>query len=335
MRASLYGIIAAFGLLVSSIIPATANTLSICNNTSVIVDVAIGIKVDGSFATQGWTRLFPTGCEQVLADDLNADQHFVHLRPLEIYGNVDLNGIGDASLCVRVEDFLIGAAENCDRDGQTVASFTILEPVPRGDGLQATIEEAGDKSSEAIKIAAEQRLFLLMGHDVGSVDGKAGRRTNAARQAVLEEAGSETTLSLEALITHIEKLYTAMPVTLCNETLDLVAASLGLAPLGNRENLTTQGWFVIPPRACSQPVRQLLKPGSYYVHAKAIDRVGMPIERGGAPLTWDGDTTLCTKNTEFKLLGQGACESRSLSSTGFAKHEAKAGVPPIIRFTAP
>ena len=65
--------------------PAHAD-LRLCNRTSYVLDLALGLEEKDTAATRGWFRVDPGQCRGVLWGTIEADQVYVFARALAVYG---------------------------------------------------------------------------------------------------------------------------------------------------------------------------------------------------------------------------------------------------------
>lgn len=306
--------------------------LDLCNQSSFAADVAIGLEVSTGAATQGWFRVLPGACRQVLNEGLGAQRHLLHVRPLALYGTPPDKEPGVTRLCVRDTDFLIAGANECAREGQFMADFVAVEPVIIGERRQVAIDEAAGFDLGTARIAGLQRLLGLAGYDAGTIDGLRGARTAAAITTFASDAGLEKdNLSgiMTNLVGRIEKGQVDSVPQFCNETLNRIMFSIGL-PTGKR--VETRGWFEVAPGNCARPLSSTLSGQKLYVFAEAVDNAGAGILSKGRPVMWTGETTLCTKNLEFSIRDHDACEARGLTARGFMEFTVPEGRDLIIPF---
>ena len=66
--------------------PAFAD-LRLCNRTSYVLDLALGLEDKGSAASRGWFRVEPGQCRIVLQGAIEAEHLYVHARALALYGS--------------------------------------------------------------------------------------------------------------------------------------------------------------------------------------------------------------------------------------------------------
>src|SRR5262249_28817696 len=99
---------AAGGILVCALgaSPARAD-LQLCNRTSYVLDLALGLEDKGTVATRGWFHVDPGQCRVVLTGVVEAERVYLHARALSIYGPTPMPQSGHADLCVADGNFVI------------------------------------------------------------------------------------------------------------------------------------------------------------------------------------------------------------------------------------
>jgi uncharacterized membrane protein len=102
----------------------------------------------------------------------------------------------------------------------------------------------------------------------------------------------------------------------------------------DRTTIVTRGWYRVEPGKCTRP-EVLTRARRVYSYAEAVDADGQLVKRGGKPLTWGGRVMLCTRETAFELSDQKECNSRGLSTAGFASVELAAQGGTTLRFKEP
>ena len=98
--------------------PAFAD-LRLCNRTSYVLDLALGLEDKGSAASRGWFRVEPGACKTVLQGALEAEKVYVHARALTAYGASPLPQAGHADFCVADTNFIIAGAKACNSRNQS------------------------------------------------------------------------------------------------------------------------------------------------------------------------------------------------------------------------
>lgn len=291
--------------------------LDLCNLSSYAADVAIGLEVSTGAATQGWFRVLPGECREVLQEGLGAKRHLLHVRPLDLYGTPPRTEAGAIRLCVRDADFVIAGATECAREGQFMAEFVAVDPIVANDRRQVAIDEAAGFERAEARTAGLQRLLGLAGYDAGAVDGVKGSRTASAITTFVDDAGVDRSDTLAIMVALIERISTgrvdAAP-KFCNETLNRVMFAVGV-PIGKA--VETRGWYQVSPGNCARPLATTLAGQTLHVFAEAVDSAGAAILARGVPIAWTGDKALCTKNLEFRIRSHANCEARGLTTRGF------------------
>lgn len=110
-----------FGLAIAFLIaaaPARAN-FTVCNKTEHPLAVAIG-RLDGkSWISEGWWRVAPKGCTDILRGELKARYYYLRSVHLGVDGAWD----GNRLFCVSRGNFTIKGRDNCAKRGYAQAGF--------------------------------------------------------------------------------------------------------------------------------------------------------------------------------------------------------------------
>jgi uncharacterized membrane protein len=312
--------------------PARAD-LQLCNRMSYVVETALGIEDKGTAATRGWFRIDPGQCRVVLQGEVQAETLLVHARALPVYGASPLPHGGHADLCVGQDNFVLAGARNCTaRSGQKLARFTQVKPSETDKGLTVYLAEEAEYTDDQARDAAIQRLLNIAGYDVSPIDGIRGAKTDAALLQFI--ADNKLTATAAGRSDFFDVLIAAAQrpegtgFVWCNETSHVVMAALGVQESGA---VVTRGWYRVDPGKCLRPevkgqVRKL------YSFAEAIGADGQPVRRAERPLTWGGETILCTRNVKFELIDHKDCAGQGLTAAGFAMVELSGRAGTRLRF---
>jgi len=312
--------------------PARAD-LQLCNRMSYVVETALGIEDKGAAATRGWFRIDPGQCRVVLQGEVQAETLLVHARALPVYGASPLPQGGHADLCVAQDNFVLAAARTCTaRTGQKLARFTQVKPSETDKGLTIYLAEEAEYSDDQARDAAIQRLLNIAGYDVSPIDGIRGAKTDAALLQFIADNKLAPTAAgrsdfFDVLIAAAQRPE-GTGFVWCNETSHVVMAALGVQESGA---VVTRGWYRVDPGKCLRPevkgqVRKL------FSFAEAIGANGQPVQRAERPLSWGGETILCTRNVKFELIDHKDCAGQGLTAAGFATVELSGRSGTRLRF---
>jgi uncharacterized membrane protein len=303
--------------LALSALPARAD-LQLCNRTSYVLDLALGLEDKSAVATRGWFRLDPGQCRAVLTGAIEAEHIYVHARALAVYGAAPMPQTGHADFCIADGNFVIAGAKTCPRTGERLARFTAVEPSASEQGLTASLAEEADYDPEQARLAGVQRLLVVAGYDANPVDGIAGKKTDSALAQFLKDhrlaADAATAPNFFDLMVEALRQSDGIGFSWCNDTAYTAMAALGV---DERNSVVTRGWYRVEPGKCVKPdlagdVRRV------YSFAEAVDKDGRTVNRGDKPLAWGGTATLCTRDMRFEIADQADCPGRGLAATGFA-----------------
>jgi len=297
--------------------PARAD-LQLCNRTSYVLDLALGLEDKGAFATRGWFHVDPGQCRIVLAGAIEAERVYLHARAPSIYGPAPMPQSGHADLCVADGNFVIAGARTCPRGGQRLVRFTAVQPSESDKGLTASLAEEAEYTPEQARFAGIQRLLVVAGYDANPIDGIEGKKTEAALGQFLKDrrlpADAAAAPNFFDVLLDAVKQSDGIGFSWCNETAHTVMAALATDEKGA---MVSRGWYRVEPGKCVKPelaggVRRV------YSFAEAVDKDGQTIKRGDKALAWGGPTTLCTRNVRFEITDHTDCPGRGLTAAGFA-----------------
>jgi uncharacterized membrane protein len=294
--------------------------LQLCNRTSYVLDLALGLETKDGAATRGWFRVDPGQCRSVLQGAIEADHTYVHARPHAVYRQPPLPLARHARLCVAEGNFVIAGANRCPSSGQYLADFTAVNP-SRDEGggvMTASISEQAGYDAVQARLAAMQRLLTIAGYDAEPVDGLEGKKTEAAlaqflRDRKLEPEAAKAPSFIDTLVTAARGAERG-GFSWCNDTTHVVMAALGAEENGG---IVTRGWYRVTPGRCLKP-DLTGSPHRVYSFAEAVDDDGQVIRRADRGVTWGGPVTLCTRPLKFELSEQRDCVRRGLAAAGFA-----------------
>lgn len=314
--------------------PARAD-LKLCNRTSYVLDLALGLEEKESAATRGWFRVDPGQCRVVLQGAIEADGVFVHSRALDVYGSSPMPQAGHVDLCVADGNFVIAGARSCSaRKGQRLVRFTAVKPLDTDQGSSVALAEEAEYGDEQARLAGIQRLLGLAGYDVSPIDGIAGKKTDVALIQFLKDHQLPTEAVLAPsffeLLADAAKRSGGSGFSWCNDTGFTVMAALGLEESGT---IVTRGWYRIEPGKCLKP-EVAGKPQRLYSFAEAVDTDGQAVKRADGVLSWGGATMLCTRPARFEVNEHTDCVGTGLSASGFALVDLRTA-DPVLRLREP
>jgi len=310
--------------------------LEICNNTSFVVEAAIGVESKGATATRGWFRIDPGTCRPVLRGEVSADHIFMHARALALYGVLQPLNPSHVDLCAGTEDFLIAGARKCTQPGGRLFPFAEMRPGKSGKNATLYVAESAGYEPEQARIAAIQRLLTLAGFDAEPVDGSFGAKGEAALAAFLKSKALTEQAMLRSdffdVLLAAARDGGAPGLLWCNDTKYSVMAALAIE---DNAVIATRGWWSIAPGACLRPELPRRISGRLFSFAEAVDSSGAIVEVKGRPLSWGGKEKLCVKNIRFEIRDHRNCEAQGLDVKAFVPIDLSPASGATIRFREP
>ena len=307
----------------------------LCNETSYVLDAAIGVTKDGKISTQGWFRVNPGACKVLIKDKLKKQPLYLYTRTPKLYDQVLRKYSGGRQFCISNADFMLSNAEKCSGPAQKKVPFLEIKPETADWTTWLTGETAFKLDSAGW--AGVQRLLAMLGYDIGTIDGVNGAQTKRALEdfltktklAVKKKTGTEV---FNALFASVLARQDNVGLKICNETRYLIWTAIG----GREEkSIVTRGWYKISPGECIRPIRKPLNGQMIFSYSEAVDKNGPAMMEGNIPLVWDGDDKLCTSNSRFTIREQGNCAKRGLNETAFRRIDLGGAKSWTIRYTEP
>jgi len=226
-------VFAAFALLLVGLLyvaPAQA-ALEFCNRSSYLLDAAAAQEVDEGWQVEGWFKINPGDCINVVEDDLGDVEYYAFARTRAAHGASRRLTSGDRMLCIDTGDFQFVSADGCTGRGLQKVEFSRIDTGGAADWT-ATFSESGNFDNKRARIAGAQRLLRELGHEAGAVDGYSGGRTTKAIKAFqkangLKATGSVDSMLFAALEAAGERRQRRSGFHFCNDTQRLIWASIG------------------------------------------------------------------------------------------------------------
>jgi uncharacterized membrane protein len=122
-------------------LPAHAD-LKLCNKTTSNVGVAIGYKDQNGWATEGWWKVLPQKCLQLISGPLIARYYYVFALDYDKGGSWG----GKSMMCTRDKVFTIRGIEDCEGRSFTKTGFF---EVDTGEEADWTVSLSGEKTTQA------------------------------------------------------------------------------------------------------------------------------------------------------------------------------------------
>jgi uncharacterized membrane protein len=101
-------VLGASACLLATALPALAD-FTVCNKTRHTAVVAIGFKAGDEWASEGWWRVKPQACRNILKGKLKTRYYFLHAAQEGVDGDWD----GMRTFCVKAKNFSIRGRKDC------------------------------------------------------------------------------------------------------------------------------------------------------------------------------------------------------------------------------
>lgn len=309
----------------------------LCNETSYVVNAAIGVQSRGDVTTRGWFEVLPGQCRVVVQGPLDADKYYFFSRVPSYYDIAVTRFESGVRLCVGTGDFLIAGATQCSDPSHKLERFIEVQPRSEGDDWELALAEEAQFDRERAALAGAQRLLGMLGYQPGRIDGVAGDLTNTALDSFISATGlgnvGRTGPEVyRALVAELRAKQAGVGLQVCNETRHLVWTALGIPEDGQ---LVSRGWYKIGAGECVRPHKMPLDGSAIFSFGEAVDESGPIISVDNIPLIWDGDTLLCTQSTRFSVTDHENCDAKGMTPTRFRRIDLGGARSWTIRYTEP
>ncbi len=298
-------------LILASLSPAHAS-LKLCNRTSYVIYAATGQLSGSDMISQGWTRIAPGACEDVIKSDLTAQSYYLYGRSSRAHSGEPRAWNGAINLCVRDTNFQfrVPFGARCPDAGYELPFAQINTHHMRT--WTATFREQPDLASmQAAERAGLKRLLGDIGVRNTGNDKQLGDALAGIRKKLHLQDG--TPALFNALETEAMKSAVPAGYTLCNDSDRPFYAALGMQ---KGAIFSSRGWWTVAAGSCSHLI----------TNPVAGQKVWLRVERDkGAPLV-AGPMTFCVTGIEFDVQGRDKCAKRGLIEAGFAETNSR-GLP--------
>jgi uncharacterized membrane protein len=298
----------------------------LCNETSFILEAAIGRPDANSIVVEGWTRLRPGECRIALPAPLVPGNHFVMARSSSSHRQGQRVWGGEVPLCADVTgSFAVESPTNCAAMGLEQKNFRTVQIENRRNWTTRFTEREpyGIKKSQS---AGLQRLLLDAGIANTPIDGHLGRRTRGAIIAFLKANNLPTNTPDSTVMDILEEIAgnraRDVGMTICNRTPHKIWTAIGRRRGNGWES---RGWWQLGSDACARAVDESLIPTAHYVFAE------METPDGLIPLK-DASHAFCISRSKFAIVGRQGCEVRAYKEADFIETEAPVNGQLIYEF---
>ena len=305
-----------------------------CNETSYVLMSAIGMESGGgSMESQGWFRLYPGFCTEILAELEKGQRYYVYARSVGAYRGAPKIFGGNETLCISLKEndrFHITDTIPCREHGYEKTGFLPVH-IAGGSKRSTFSEQRTYPTRRHMMVAGTQRLLNENGFDVGEIDGYAGQTTLRAikefqKAHEIRVTGVISQYLFDNLVRVAKSRVAEKGMWLCNKTKHILWSAFGHKTFGPKSEYESMGWIKLPPDGCRRVLHERLGRDIYYAYAEVIDEGGVLAREKGRDLLWAGDFPMCVHRTLFRIRGRADCEKRKYREVHFRKIET-GGVP--------
>ena len=311
--------------------PANA-ALRLCNQTSYVLYAATGFKTDTGAASQGWTRVAPGDCRDVLKKPLGAMPYYLYARSSTGHSGEARVWGGQFPLCVKDSNFALNTtAASCGDDAYAVP-FSPVDTHGQPSWTTTLTESSDIASLDAARRAGIDRLLGDLGYKFGDDDGRQKALAKFRRRVNLVANADDADL-FDAMETEAMKITSPAGYSVCNDTAGVIWTALAFR---DGKQTLTAGWWKVPPGGCAHALTQPLHIDSVYLHAEGHNKPGLV----------GGRDKFCVANITFQTMDTGNCAAHGLSAasftptntkdvSGYTAHVGESGLEPPLQTGTP
>jgi uncharacterized membrane protein len=285
--------------------PASA-ALKLCNQTSYVLYAATGAASDITTSTQGWTRVVPGDCRDLLKTPLASTRYYLYARSSQAHTGEPRAWGGQFPLCVKDTDFALTtplSATSC-MDGEAFTlPFSAIDTHGMASWTATLTETTAIASLDDARRAGINRLLGDLGYTFRDDDGRDTALAKFRRRMKIVANARDADL-FDAMETEAIKTASPAGYSICNDTAGVIWAALAFQ---QGKDTLTAGWWMVRPGGCTHALIQPLNIDRVYVHAEGHNR---PALVGGAD-------KFCVANITFQTKDNSKCAARGLSTAGF------------------
>lgn len=291
---------------------AQAEGWNLCNNTSFIIEAAVGHPQEKGIVVDGWVKVRPGTCKTALRGPLEPKIHFLYARTSSAHRGGTREWGGETELCVDpTGSFSLESPPECASMGLEARGFRPVAITKRTSWTN-TFREVDDYNQERAQAAGLQRLLEEAGVVSGAIDGHIGHKTRAAIGSFLEKNGLPSSTSDEDLIDFLEQVAKDrgrhLGMTLCNRTDNRIWSAIARRGTSGWES---RGWWMLEAGACARVIDKALRGSDFYVYGE--------MEDGSKVRTLSkASDAFCVGQSKFAITGRDECEASAYRTALFA-----------------
>jgi uncharacterized membrane protein len=280
--------------------------LIVCNQTSYVIDTAIGYQERLDAVTRGWARIVPGKCANIYPLPLNGPAYYLYAKSSQMHSGPGRAWGGNVRLCARDGNFTLHqplVMETCPEDA-FIVPFSRVDPKGKHDWSTVLTESPQLSSFELARQAGIVRLLIDAGYKITDTKSAEGALAAfRARMHLSAKAGNADLFS--ALETAAMKAAVPSGYSICNDSSGEIYAAIGFQ---EGRDWTSQGWWKVEAGACARVITQALH----------YDKVYLFVEGAKNPRLVSGPEKFCVADVEYETSQRQNCRSTGKTEEGFA-----------------
>lgn len=291
-------------------IPAHA-ALTVCNQTSYVIETAVGYQAKTEAITQGWARIVPGKCAGIFPEPLTSPAYYLYAKSSQAHSGPARAWGGKVRLCAKATNFVLHQPlimDTCPEDS-FIMPFSRVDTHGKRDWSETLTESSKLSSLDLARQAGIVRLLIDSGYKI--VDAKSADKALKSfyqRMKIGPHVSNDDLFN--ALETAALKSAAPMGYSICNDSSGEIYAAIGLQ---NGKEMQSRGWWKVAPGACARAITQPL----------AADRIFLLAQTRSNPRLVSGPEKFCIADIEYETSLRQNCASKGLTEAGFAATQTK------------
>jgi uncharacterized membrane protein len=280
--------------------------LTVCNQTSYVLDTAVGYQAKTEAVTQGWARIIPGKCADIFPQPLSSQAYYLYARSSQAHSGPAREWGGKIRLCAKTTNFTLHQPlimDTCPEDS-FIMPFSRIETHGKRDWTTTLTEQPGITSFDLARQAGIVRLLIDAGYKITDADSATGALAAFYKRMKLGPHASIADL-FDALQIAALKSAAPMGYSICNDGASQIYAAIGMQ---NGTDLVSRGWWKVAPGSCAKALAQPL----------AYDKIYLLVEGHNNPRLVTGPEKFCIADVEYETPQRKDCAAKGLSEAGFA-----------------
>jgi uncharacterized membrane protein len=285
--------------------------LTVCNQTSYVIETVIGYQARTEATTQGWARIIPGKCANIYPFPLTSPAYYLYARSSQAHSGPARAWGGKIRLCAKNTNFVLHQPlimDSCPPDS-FIVPFSRIDAAAKRNWSTTLTESAALSTFDLARQAGIVRLLIDGGYKIS--DSRTAEAALKNFRARMKLGGNASNADLfDALETLALKAAAPAGYSICNDGRGEIYAAIGLR---EGKDWLSRGWWKVQPASCARVLTQPLSYDNVYLLAQSHNDQHLVA----------GAEKFCVADVEYESPLRNGCAAHGLSEEGFAATRTK------------